>query len=206
MANQQAIITITGNLGADPVNFSKDVNNPAVSLRVGVTPRYYSSRSAEWKDRGTTWFGVRVYRQMAMNVLGSFHKGEPVIVTGALHTEQWEKNGVIRVTPVIEASALGHDLSSGVSTFGRVTRKTGGQQQAGSPASATGEPVPASPVSVVPVPDAAAGPSTESGPSPAEGSTESAHESAGGDPVQPQDSTQAEAFSEQGTGNDQPEF
>ena len=123
MGIQQMQVTVTGNLGAEPVSFGKDLDSPACSFRVGVTPRYYDARSGAWRDRETSWVGVRAYRTLAVNVLGSLHKGDPVIVTGTLHTERWRKEGVDRITPVVEASAVGCDLSQGTCRFRRVGRE-----------------------------------------------------------------------------------
>ena len=123
MGMQQMQVTVTGNLGAEPVSFGKDLDSPACSFRVGVTPRYFDAREGAWKDRETSWVGVRAYRTLAVNVLGSLHKGDPVIVTGTLHTERWRKEGVDRITPVVEASAVGCDLSQGTCRFRRVGRE-----------------------------------------------------------------------------------
>ncbi|KFI56102.1 single-stranded DNA-binding protein [Bifidobacterium callitrichos] len=125
MGIQQIQVTVTGNLGADPRSFSKNIDAPACSFRIGVTPRFYDSGLGQWRDRETTWVGVRAYRTLASNILGSLHKGDPVIVTGTLHSERWRKEGeqTDRFTPVIDAVAVGHDLSQGVGRFRRVGRE-----------------------------------------------------------------------------------
>lgn len=125
MGIQQIQVTVTGNLGADPRSFGKSIDAPACSFRIGVTPRFYDSGLGQWRDRETTWVGVRAYRTLASNILGSLHKGDPVIVTGTLHSERWRKEGeqTDRFTPVIDAVAVGHDLSQGVGRFRRVGRE-----------------------------------------------------------------------------------
>lgn len=125
MGIQQIQVTVTGNLGADPKSFGKSIDAPACSFRVGVTPRYFDGNLRRWRDRETTWVGVRAYRTLASNVLNSLHKGDPVIVTGTLQTERWRKPGdpFDRITPVIDASAIGHDLSQGIGRFRRVGRE-----------------------------------------------------------------------------------
>ena len=125
MGIQQIQVTVTGNLGADPRSFGKSIDAPACSFRIGVTPRFYDSGLGQWRDRETTWVGVRAYRTLASNILGSLHKGDPVIVTGTLHSERWRKEGeqADRFTPVIDAVAVGHDLSQGVGRFRRAGRE-----------------------------------------------------------------------------------
>lgn len=123
MAMQQMTVTLTGNLGADPTPFGRDPNRPAASMRVGSTPRYLDARDNTWKDRATSWVNVRAYRALANNALASLRKGDAVIVVGTLRCETWEKDGVQRVNPVVEATAIGHDLNSGESTFKRNLRR-----------------------------------------------------------------------------------
>lgn len=134
MGIQQIQVTVTGNLGADPKSFGKSIDAPACSFRLGVTPRYFDSNSGQWRDRETTWVGVRAYRTLASNILGSLHKGDPVIVTGTLHSERWRKEGeqADRFTPVIDAVAVGHDLSQGVGRFRRAGREQPAAGQNGS--------------------------------------------------------------------------
>ena len=123
MAQQQGIVTINGNLGADPVMYGNDPNQRACSFRVGVTPGYFDQSTQSWKNRETMWIAVRAFRKLGMNVYQSLHKGNPVIVTGTLRTERWVKDGVDRITPVIEATAVGHDLNQGTTIFRRVVNE-----------------------------------------------------------------------------------
>ncbi|KAA8819449.1 hypothetical protein CSQ85_05420 [Bifidobacterium rousetti] len=147
MGIQQIQVTVTGNLGADPKSFGKSIDAPACSFRLGVTPRYFDSNSGQWRDRETTWVGVRAYRTLASNILGSLHKGDPVIVTGTLHSERWRKEGeqADRFTPVIDAVAVGHDLSQGVGRFRRAGREqpaagqNGSDGQQGAPGQSAGQ-------------------------------------------------------------------
>ncbi|MBW3080458.1 single-stranded DNA-binding protein [Bifidobacterium saguinibicoloris] len=138
MGIQQGLVTVTGNLGANPTSFSGKDGTPACSFRVGVTPRYYDSRSGQWRDRNTSWINVRAYRTLAMNIMGSLNKGDPVIVTGTLHSDRWQKDGVDREMPVIEANAVGHDLSQGVANFGRRRQPNMGQPNMGQQANTQG--------------------------------------------------------------------
>lgn len=112
---QQGLITINGYAGSDPVNFGKDV--PACSFRIGCTRRYFDNSAKEWRDRPTIWITVKAFRALARNVLASVHKGDPIIVSGTLANEQWERDGETHSRTVIEAASIGHDLGLGVSQF-----------------------------------------------------------------------------------------
>lgn len=126
MGIQQALVTVTGNLGAVPNPFTTSANVPACSFRMGVTPRFFDQSTGQWRDRGTSWVSVCAYRGLAKNILGSLEKGDPVIVVGTMRTERWQKDGVDRVTPVIDASAVGPDLSQGIARLNRIPRNQTG--------------------------------------------------------------------------------
>ena len=126
MAGQQGTITLTGNLGMDPVGFSRDPNNPACSFNVGVSSGYFDQSSQSWRSRETVWIKIRAYRALAANVMRSLHKGDAVVVTGALRMDRWAKDGMNRTAIVMDASAIGHDLSYGTSVFSRSNRVQGG--------------------------------------------------------------------------------
>lgn len=114
---QQGLITINGYVGSDPVNFGKDAS--ACSFRIGCTRRYFDNTAKEWKDRPTIWITVKAFRALARNVAASVHKGDPIIVSGTLANEQWERDGETHSRTVIEAASIGHDLGLGVSQFTR---------------------------------------------------------------------------------------
>lgn len=124
MALQQAQITITGNVGSNPMQFGKDENHPACTFRLGCTRRYID-RNGNWQQLPTTWITVKAYRNLALNICNSFRKGEAVIVTGVLATEQWttEDDGIVHTRTVIEASNAGHDLNFYVSNARRVSKE-----------------------------------------------------------------------------------
>ncbi|MCI1649901.1 single-stranded DNA-binding protein [Bifidobacterium tibiigranuli] len=122
---QQGIITITGFVGANPIGFGREGKTGGCSFRVGSTRSYFHAASGEWKDQPTTWLTVKAFRTLAVNVLASVRKGDPVIVSGLLNTEEWQQDGGNRSRIVIEASAIGHDLSRGVGSFQRQNAQRG---------------------------------------------------------------------------------
>lgn len=116
---QQGVVTINGFVGAEPVGFGREGGPPACSFRIGCTRSHFDMASKTWSDHPTTWITVKAFRALAANVRVSVHKGDPVMVTGLLDTEQWQRDGVERSRLVLEASGVGHDLSLGVSDFHR---------------------------------------------------------------------------------------
>ena len=99
---------------------------PFTSFRLATTPRYYDQRQGGWADRSTEWLTVKAFRDVAFNVAASIRKGDPVLVHGRLSTEEWTGEKGPRTTLVLDATALGHDLTRGTARFARRTH-TGGQ-------------------------------------------------------------------------------
>ena len=89
------------------------------SFRMASTPRYFDRAAATWADGRTEWITVKVFRDAAFNVAASLHKGDPVIVTGRLATSEWESDNGPRTDLVLEATALGPDVTRGTCIFAR---------------------------------------------------------------------------------------
>ena len=116
-----AVVTMTGNVGSD-VELKTTRNGASWAVfRLACTPR--TRRAGEWTDDGTIWISVQCWRGLAENAKASLMKGDPVIVTGRLRLDSWlTKDGEVRESKVIEATAIGPDLSHGTATFRRVRR------------------------------------------------------------------------------------
>ena len=63
------------------------------------------------------------WRQLAVHVRDSIRRGDPVVVVGRLKTEEWTKDEVRNSRMYLEASAVGHDLTRGTSTFVKAPRR-----------------------------------------------------------------------------------
>ena len=108
------------------------------SFRMASTPRYYDRAAGSWADGRTEWITVKVFRDAAFNVAASLHKGDPVVVRGRLGTSEWESENGPRTDLVLEASALGPDLTRGRCAFARTVHVGGEGQQGGSEGRAAG--------------------------------------------------------------------
>lgn len=116
---QTSQIVISGFVGTAPKQWNSSGKSTACSFRVGCSRRYFSVKDNEWKSAETTWIGVRAFRSLADNILTSITVGDPVIVTGSLSMDSWEKDGIQHTMPVIEATNVGHDLCYGTATFAK---------------------------------------------------------------------------------------
>ncbi len=135
----ESTIALTGYVGHDIELRSTRSGVPTVSFRVGTTPRVRTESG--WNDGTTTWTTVVCYRALADHVAHSVGRGDPVIVHGRVRTQVWtDAGGEHHEKTVVEAVAVGHDLTRGVSAFARVPVRTAGDGPA-APVGTAGEAV-----------------------------------------------------------------
>jgi single-strand DNA-binding protein len=105
MANEP-MITVTGNLGADP-EFKKTPKGTSVtSFSIANTPR--KQTNGEWADGEVTWFRVFVWNFEAAGTALALKKGDKVIVTGRFQVSNFtDKDGNERRSLEINADGVG---------------------------------------------------------------------------------------------------
>ena len=119
-------ITIAGNVGKDP-----ELNGQTVRFSVAVNHNRLNRQTNQWEKLPSTWMVVKAFGTLATNAYQSLHKGEPVIVNGTLHTEEWvDNNNQQHSMQVVYADTLGHDLNRGLSQFRSTQRNNNGYQGA----------------------------------------------------------------------------
>ncbi|MFB4318477.1 single-stranded DNA-binding protein [Actinomadura sp. 21ATH] len=119
----EAHLTVTGWVAAEPYYTVTGNGTPFLSLRVGFTPRRYDRRTGQWHDTETMFLTVNCWRALADNVNASeLKRGQPVVATGRLRIRQYEKDGQWRFAAEVEAATLGHDLTRGTAAFRPVQR------------------------------------------------------------------------------------
>jgi len=116
------VVTLVGNLGADPDYRRIDAGTEVTNLRVGCTERRQDRSTGEWVDGATSWWRVSCWRGLAANTAASLRKGDRVVVTGTVRVEHWEREGRSGTSLEVVADAVGHDLAWGRSRFERVVR------------------------------------------------------------------------------------
>ena len=78
------IITVVGNLTADPELRFTPSGAAVANFTVASTPRIYDRQSGEWKDADALFMRCNVWREAAENVAESLTRGARVIVAAAL--------------------------------------------------------------------------------------------------------------------------
>lgn len=83
-------ITIDGRLAADPELRFGQSGTPICRMRVVASDRRLNQQTKEWEDGDTLWIDVTAFKQLAENVVESVQKGDLVVITGKIKTEEWE--------------------------------------------------------------------------------------------------------------------
>jgi single-strand DNA-binding protein len=113
-------ITLTGWIGGEVTLREVGEGRQVASFRVACTPTRY--RDGEWVKGTTSWHTVKAWNRLARHVAGSLHSGDPVVVHGRLVADVWERDGQQQTSYEVVASAVGHDLSHGTSSFTKPVR------------------------------------------------------------------------------------
>ncbi len=121
-----AHISLNGYVATQPQLGETRTGIPSLTMRVAWTPRLIDRVTGEWKDAGTSFLSVRLYRKLAENAATCLRKGDPVIVRGRFSVRDYEdKSGAKRTAVEVDAISVGHDLNRGVAQFSRVRPQTG---------------------------------------------------------------------------------
>ncbi|MGD0701862.1 MAG: single-stranded DNA-binding protein [Trebonia sp.] len=119
--SQENTITLRGFVTAEPKFWQPTpTHTPVTEIRVGSTPRRLNRTTGEWENGDTSYYTVKCWRRLAVNVKGSLRKGDMVIIRGKFVTRTWvDDQQRTRMQMQVEADSVGHDLSFGWSHFNR---------------------------------------------------------------------------------------
>ena len=125
----ETVITLIGNLTADPELRFTPSGAPVANFTVASTPRTFDRQTNEWKDGDAMFINCAVWRQAAENVAESLQKGMRVIVTGRLKSRSYEtREGEKRTVFEIDADEIGPALKYATA---KVQRNQGGGSYSG---------------------------------------------------------------------------
>jgi len=119
--SQENTISLRGFVTAEPKFWqSSPTQTPLAEIRMGHTPRRLNRATGEWEDGETSYYTIKCWRRLAVNVKGCLRKGDMILVRGKVVMRTWvddqQRN---RVQMQVEADAVGHDLAFGWSHFNR---------------------------------------------------------------------------------------
>lgn len=122
----ETIITVVGNLTADPeLRFTQ--NGLAVAnFTIASTPRNFDKSSNEMKDGDSLFLRASVWREFAEHVAGSLTKGTRVVATGRLKQRDYEtKEGEKRTSIELEVDEIGPSLRFATASVTRASSSRG---------------------------------------------------------------------------------
>ncbi len=137
----ETVITVVGNLTADPELRFTPSGAAVASFTVASTPRTLDRATNEWKDGDALFLRCSVWRQAAENVAESLTRGSRVIVQGRLRQRSYEtREGEKRTVVEMEVDEVGPSLRYATAKVNRTQRgsSTGGGFGAGSGGGAAG--------------------------------------------------------------------
>lgn len=111
-------ITLTGFVASDIESTpSGPAQEATASFRMGTSGNAFDRATGAPLNESPQWFTVKLRGPLATNAAASLRRGQRVIVSGRFAHRQWESRGRIQSELTLDASAVGHDLAFGSSSF-----------------------------------------------------------------------------------------
>lgn len=105
------LITVVGNLTADPELRFTPSGAAVANFTVASTPRSFDRATGEWKDGEALFLRCNIWRQSAENVTETLTRGSRVIVQGRLKQRSFEtREGEKRTVMELEVDEIGPSL------------------------------------------------------------------------------------------------
>ncbi|MEU9291290.1 single-stranded DNA-binding protein [Streptomyces sp. NPDC048275] len=107
----ETIVTVTGNLVADPEIRFTEKGTPVARFRVASTPRVYDRSTGQWTDSESLFITCTVWRHVAEHVCECLQRGMHVIVQGRLRQRSYtDREGIKRTVFDLDADDVGLSL------------------------------------------------------------------------------------------------
>jgi single-strand DNA-binding protein len=121
------IITVVGNLTADPELRFTPSGAAVANFTVASTPRIFDRQTNEWKDGEALFLRCSIWREAAENVAESLTRGSRVIVQGRLKQRSFEtREGEKRTVVELEVDEIGPSLRYATAKVNKASRSGGG--------------------------------------------------------------------------------
>jgi single-strand DNA-binding protein len=129
MAND-TIITVVGNLTADPELRFTQSGVAVAGFTIASTPRTFNRQTSQWEDGEALFLRSSVWRDQAEHVAESLHKGDRVIAQGKLKQRSFQdKDGNNRTSIELDVEEVGPSLLRAKAQVQRVQSQGGGQSR-----------------------------------------------------------------------------
>lgn len=122
----ETVITIIGNLTADPEMRFTPSGAAVASFTIASTPRTFNRQANEWQDGETLFMRCSIWRDAAENVAESLTKGTRVIAQGRLTQRSYtDREGQQRTVVEMQVDEIGPSLRYAKAQVARNSRGGG---------------------------------------------------------------------------------
>lgn len=126
----ETVITVIGNLTADPEMRFTPSGSAVANFTIASTPRTFDRQTNEWKDGEPLFLRSSIWREAAENVAETLTKGMRVIAQGRLRSRSYDtKEGERRTVMELEINEIGPSLQFASAKVTRSSRSGGGNRQ-----------------------------------------------------------------------------
>src|ERR687888_1745711 len=117
------VITVVGNLTADPELRFTPSGAAVASFTIASTPRTFDRNTNEWKDGEALFLRCSIWRQAAENVAESLQRGMRVVAQGRLQQRSFEtREGEKRTVVEMQVDEIGPSLRYATAKVNRTQR------------------------------------------------------------------------------------
>ena len=121
------VITVIGNLTADPELRFTPAGAPVANFTLASTPRTFDRQSGEWHDAEALFLRCTIWRQAAQNVAETLTRGMRVMVSGKLKQRSYEtREGDQRTVVELEVDEVGPSLRYATAKVNKTQRGSSG--------------------------------------------------------------------------------
>lgn len=107
----ETVITIIGNLTADPEMRTTRNGSTVANFSIAATPRVYNSQANQWEDGQALFLRCLAWRDLASHCVQTLHKGMRVIAQGRLQQRSYQaQDGSNRTVIEMTVDEIGPSL------------------------------------------------------------------------------------------------
>jgi single-strand DNA-binding protein len=128
----ETILTIVGNLTADPEVRSTQNGTNVANFTIASTPRTFNRNTNQFEDGAALFMRCAAWRELGDHAAASLHKGMRVIAQGRLSQRSYKANdGTNRTVVEMTVDEIGPSLSYATAQVTRTQNGNGAQRSNG---------------------------------------------------------------------------
>lgn len=126
MAIGETVITIVGNLTADPELRTTGQGAQVASFTIANTPRQYNRQTGQYEDGDALFLRCSAWNDLAQHCIQSLSKGMRVIAQGRLKQHSYQaQDGTNRTVVELQVDEIGPSLRYATAQVARISRQGG---------------------------------------------------------------------------------